>query len=183
MFAAHTIPNAFTPDECARISGLAEASGMRAAGLVGQIANCNIRRARIAWIDDIPETGWIMERLIHLMAEANRQAFDFALTEFSESPQVALYGADQEGHFSWHSDIGDGPVAQKRKLTLVVQLSDPGEYEGGALELMPDANIIPANRDCGAATVFPSFVLHRVTPVTEGQRQSLTVWAHGPAFR
>ena len=35
----------------------------------------------------------------------------------------------------------------------------------------------------GTATLFPSYMLHRVTPVTEGIRHSLTVWAHGPAFR
>ena len=115
--------------------------------------------------------------------DAGLGAFDFALTEFCESPQLARYGAESEGHFVWHSDIGDGPVARKRKLTLVVQLSAPEAYEGGALEIMPDANILVANRMKGAATVFPSFVLHRVTPVTRGNRHSLTVWAHGPAFR
>ena len=183
MFALHQIPEAFTPLECDRLVGLAHDSGLRAAGLVGQVANSNIRRAEIAWIDDVPGAEWVMDRLIRLVADANRDSFGFDLTEFAESPQVARYGAETQGHFGWHSDIGDGPVARRRKLTLVVQLSDPGQYEGGTLEAMPDSNILAARPAQGTAAVFPSFVLHRVTPVTRGTRHSLTVWAHGPAFR
>ncbi|TMV52564.1 2OG-Fe(II) oxygenase, partial [Thioclava sp. BHET1] len=93
------------------------------------------------------------------------------------------YGAEAEGHFGWHSDIGAGVVAGKRKLTMVVQLSDPSEYEGGRLETRADLDVREAPRDQGSATLFPSFVLHRVTPVTRGARHSLTIWAHGPAFR
>jgi len=68
-------------------------------------------------------------------------------------------------------------------LTIVAQISDPQDYDGGALEIMASTAVTTAPRDRGAATVFPSYLLHRVTPVTQGQRQSLTVWAHGPAFR
>jgi len=114
---------------------------------------------------------------------SNRNWFDFDLREFAESPQVASYDATNGGHFTWHSDIGDGPMAQKRKLTLVAQLSKPGSYDGGDLEVMPGAHIIAANRTQGSITIFPSFYLHQVTPVKRGTRHSLTVWAHGPKFR
>ena len=96
---------------------------------------------------------------------------------------MARYGAEREGHFAWHADIGDGPLAARRKLTMVVQLSDGAGYEGGALEVMPSAQEVVASRGRGSATLFPSFLLHRVTPVTGGERHSLTTWAHGPAFR
>ena len=66
---------------------------------------------------------------------------------------------------------------------MVVQLSEPSAYTGGKLELMPGAGTIVADCAQGTATLFPSFVLHRVTPVTEGERRSLTIWCHGPAFR
>jgi Uncharacterized iron-regulated protein len=124
-----------------------------------------------------------MDRILALVGRANREAFGFDLTGFSESPQIARYGADREGHFDWHADIGDGPLARQRKLTMVVQLSPGESYAGGRLEIMADANIRAAPRDQGSAALFPSFVLHRVTPVTEGVRHSLTIWAHGPAFR
>ena len=64
-----------------------------------------------------------------------------------------------------------------------MQLSDPAGYEGGTLQLRPDSTITDAPIIRGTATIFPSFVLHRVTPVTMGTRWSLTLWTHGPAFR
>ena len=124
-----------------------------------------------------------MDRVIDLVRAANRDVFDFDITDFAESPQVARYGAEREGHFGWHSDVGEGRLAERRKLTIVVQLYEPDAYTGGDLEVMPGANIISADRARGTATLFPSFVLHRVTPVTVGERHSLTVWCHGAPFR
>ncbi|MBL4928903.1 2OG-Fe(II) oxygenase [Fuscibacter oryzae] len=183
MIPFQTLPDALTPEDCDRIIAAVQASAMKDAGLVrGQTAH-HLRRAEIAWLDDIPEGAWVMDRMVGLIAQANRTAFNFDLTDFGESAQVARYGAEREGHFGWHSDIGAGTWAAKRKLTVVVQLSDPADYDGGALELWPDSNVATAPRQRGLATVFPSFELHRVTPVTRGTRWSLTLWAHGPAFR
>ncbi|MDB5666832.1 2OG-Fe(II) oxygenase [Cypionkella sp.] len=178
-----SLPNALSPDECDRLIALIAAHHLKDAGLVGGTTAHTIRRAEIAWLDDIPEAAWVMSRMITLTAQANREAFQFDLTDFGESPQVARYTAEREGHFDWHSDIGAGQWAAKRKLTIVVQLSDPATYEGGTLEIRPDSNITEAPRTRGAATIFPSFTLHRVTPLTSGTRWSLTLWSHGPSFR
>lgn len=183
MFAPQTLPEAFSPTDCARIVALARSAPLEDAGLVRAVSDHRIRRADLAWLDEREGSDWVMDRIVRLVADANREAFGFALEEFAESAQVARYGAEREGHFDWHSDIGAGAVAARRKLTLVVQLSDAADYGGGALELRPDARVIAAERGQGTATVFPSFVLHRVTPVTAGERWSLTIWAHGPAFR
>ncbi|WP_426033621.1 2OG-Fe(II) oxygenase [Cypionkella sp. TWP1-2-1b2] len=176
-------PDALSPDECDRLITLIAAHHLKDAGLVGGTTAHSIRRAEIAWLDDIAEAAWVLDRMISLTAQANREAFQFDLTDFGESPQVARYTAEREGHFDWHSDIGAGNWAAKRKLTIVVQLSDPTTYEGGTLELRPDSNITQAPRTRGTATIFPSFTLHRVTPLTSGTRWSLTLWSHGPAFR
>ena len=177
-----TLPGALSPDDCARIVALAEGSPLSDAGLV-RAKSHGIRRADLAWLEDIPEAGWVMDRMVRIVAEANRDGFGFDLDDFAESAQVARYGADRQGHFDWHTDIGAGPLAARRKLTVVVQLSDPAAYQGGVLELRPDSNVAQAQAARGTAVVFPSFVLHRVTPVTIGTRWSLTLWAHGPAFR
>ena len=183
MTPFHLIPEALSDAECDALVALCAAQEMKDAGLVRQTTAHQIRRAELSWLDDIPEAAWVMERMMRLVAAANRDAFGFDLTDFLESPQVARYGAEREGHFDWHSDIGEGQLASRRKLTVVVQLSDPADYAGGALELWPDSHIRTAPRARGLATVFPSFVLHRVTLVTAGTRWSLTLWAHGPAFR
>ncbi|SFK03464.1 2OG-Fe(II) oxygenase [Celeribacter neptunius] len=183
MLNVHAFPEAFSPSECDAIIALAREGELKDAGLVKNRSDHNLRRADLGWLDERAGGDWIMERIMHLVAEANRAHFDFALTEFGESPQVARYGAERQGHFTWHSDIGEGALASRRKLTMVVQLSDPRAYRGGALELQPDANIRVSDRTKGSAVLFPSFVLHRVTPVHEGERYSLSTWVHGPAFR
>ncbi|MGV8986610.1 MAG: 2OG-Fe(II) oxygenase [Cypionkella sp.] len=183
MTPFHLTPQALTAAECDDLIALCQSAPMKDASLVRATTAHQIRRAELSWLDDLPEASWVMDRMIRLVAQANREAFGFDLTEFAESPQVARYGAEREGHFDWHSDIGAGALAAKRKLTIVVQLSDPQDYANGILELRPDSSIRQAPQDRGTAIVFPSFVLHRVTPVTEGTRWSLTLWSHGPAFR
>lgn len=183
MTPLHLVPNALTTAECDALIALAASHQLKDAGLVGGTTAHSIRRADLAWLDDIPEAAWVMDRMMRMVSQANHQAFGFDITDFGESPQVARYDAAREGHFDWHSDIGAGPWAARRKLTIVVQLSDPSGYTGGGLELRPDSNIRNAPRDRGTAILFPSFVLHRVTPVTAGIRWSLTLWSHGPAFR
>lgn len=183
MITVHTVPDAFSIEDCDRILDLVRSAPANDAKLVGREQNHNLRRADLVWLDDVEGADWVMNRIIDVVRVANRDAYGFDLTDFSESPQVARYGAEREGHFTWHSDIGDGRVASKRKLTMVAQLSEPEDYEGGALEVMPSNAVLTANKSRGTVTMFPSYLLHRVTPVTSGERYSLTIWAHGPAFR
>ncbi len=183
MNPRHIHENALAPAECDLLVALAGAARMADAGLVGRTTSHDLRRADLVWLDDLPAAAPLMDRLITLVACANRNAFNADLTAFDESAQIARYGAERQGHFGWHSDIGNGALALRRKLTTVIQLSDPADYDGGALELQPDANLIAAPRTRGTATIFPSYVLHRVTPVTRGTRWSLTLWAHGPPYR
>jgi PKHD-type hydroxylase len=182
-----TLCDALTATECDQIIHLVQAAQMRDAALAGGTTSHDLRRAEVAWLDDTPAAAWVMDRMIGLVASVNRDEFGFDLSEFGESAQVARYGAEREGHFDWHTDIAAGnwqaSWAAKRKLTIVVQLSDPSEYDGGALQLWPNSHVTDAPRLRGLATVFPSNVLHRVTPVTRGTRWSLTLWAHGPRFR
>lgn len=183
MIAFHAIPDAFSPAECATLCRLAAEAPSQDAGLVRQARDHNLRRADLVWVDDVEGTDWVMDRLIELVRTANREVFDFDLQDFSESPQIARYGAEREGHFGWHSDIGEGRLAARRKLTLVAQLSEAESYEGGSLEVWYDSFPRNAPLKQGTAVLFPSFALHRVTPVTSGERHSLTVWAHGAPFR
>ncbi|MBY6162509.1 2OG-Fe(II) oxygenase [Mameliella alba] len=182
MLAPYSVDSMFSTSECDRIIQLAHSDDFAEAGLVRGRQNESIRVARIVWLDEEGQAGWIFRRVVDTVREVNRAHFGFSLTEFAERAQVALYEADAGGHFDWHSDIGHGPFAQKRKLTLVAQLSGAADYDGGLLELNANGQIDSAGTKRGGATLFPSFVLHRVTPVTRGRRYSLTTWVHGPEF-
>ncbi|MDA9207505.1 2OG-Fe(II) oxygenase [Octadecabacter sp.] len=183
MTVLYSMPEAFSPGECDRIIAAITVVPSKDAMLVGQTKDHTLRTAKLVWVDDVDGLDWVMKRLIEIVRKSNVDQFDFDLREFAESPQVASYKASDSGHFSWHSDIGEGPVARKRKLTLVLQLSLPSSYEGGDLEIMPSAQVLSASRAQGCVSIFPSFALHQVVPVHCGIRHSLTLWAHGPAFR
>ncbi len=183
MFSVHAIPDAFTASECEIIIAKISEAPTDEALLVGRQKNHNFRKAELVWTDNVVGMEGVMDRLIDLVRRSNRDQFEFDLREFAESPQVAIYKSSDSGHFAWHSDIGGGIASGKRKLTLVLQLSGADTYEGGNLEIMPGAQILTASRVQGCVSIFPSFILHQVTPVKGGTRYSLTVWAHGPAFK
>lgn len=179
----HSIPALFSREETREIVRLADDAQAAAGGLVGGLQHNDIRRAQIAWLDDTGSAAWVMERIVSGVATANREQFDFAITEFGERLQVATYDESNAGHYDWHSDIGDGPIARRRKLTIVVQLTEPADYQGGELQINLGSALWSAERGIGDATLFASFMLHRVAPVSSGQRKSLTCWCHGPQFR
>ena len=131
MLTVHTDPAAFRPAECLEILDLIRSVPRQDAGLVRQQRDHNIRCADLVWLDDVPGAEWVMGRIIDVVRRANGDIFGFDLNAFEESPQVASYHAAREGHFDWHSDIGDGRLAARRKLTMVVQLSDDTTYCGG----------------------------------------------------
>lgn len=75
------------------------------------------------------------------------------------------------------------PIAD-RKLSVVVQLSEPDRYQGGDLQLERFVHPNPEElRSRGAMIVFPSILFHRVTPITKGERSSLVGWMEGPHWR
>ncbi len=175
-----TYAETFSPEECRTVTALMPEDAGKDAGLVDGKASDDIRRTRIHWITETPETAWIYERLARVIARANREAFHFNLAGFDEEAQIGRY--QDGGFYDWHVDRGGRGAGRTRKLTVSVQLTAPEDYAGGALELNPDGREVEAPRTQGAAIVFPAYALHRVRPVTRGVRHSLVIWTHGPDF-
>jgi len=93
--------------------------------------------------------------------------------------QMNLLKYDFGGKYNWHADVNwDMVEAPQRKYTVVVQLSDRSEYEGGELQLRGHSP--HAMQPKGTMIIFPSNLNHRVTPVTSGRRWSLITWINGP---
>lgn len=146
--------------------------------------NPNIRRSGLNWMPNTPDTQWVFERLGHIISTLNAQFFRFDLVGFGEPIQLTNYDSSEQGMYGWHVDMGPHVQAPCRKLSLVLQLSDPVEYEGGVLEIQPHGkDIIKMRKQRGLVVVFPSWTLHQVTSVTQGTRQSLVAWITGPAFK
>lgn len=141
-----------------------------------------IRRSQISWLSYNDNTKWVFEKLAHVVSSLNSQFYRFDLTGFGESLQLTNYNHSESGMYRWHQDYG-GRRSPSRKLSVVVQLTDPSQYEGGNLQIMTGNEPQNIRKERGILAVFPSYQLHQVTPVTQGSRQSLVAWVTGPAFK
>lgn len=178
--------NAFTKDECKFIIGMGNAQKQQRS-VVNTTAdssayeeNLEIRDSEVSWLYPCEDNKWVFRRLTDILVELNSRYFKFDIFGATEGFQFTKYVAPT-GHYGKHVDCGfNSPV---RKLSFTLQLSDPNEYEGGDLRLYTDDKPTIANRKQGFVTVFPSYVLHEVTPVTKGTRYSLVSWITGKPFK
>jgi len=175
--------NGLSNDDIEKIKELAMKYPVIEGNVSGNIDK-SYRLSEIRWLPFDNDTRYLYERCKSLLMNANRNMWNFHVTNVKESLQFGEYKSNpggENGKYDWHMDIGKGSIST-RKLSMSIQLSDSSEYEGGDLEFMIHRNIIKAPRDKGAVIFFPSYLTHRITPVTSGKRQSLVTWFHGPPF-
>lgn len=141
----------------------------------------SVRKSRIAWVPFEDATAWIYHKLRDQVWTLNHQCFRFDLAGFAERLQYSVYDAAQEEHYDWHVDQL-GPGLPVRKLSFTLQLSSADSYSGGDLEL-EGRNPHCVDRALGTLHVFPSWIRHRVQPVTAGVRRALVGWVTGMDFR
>jgi len=174
---------AFTPEECSQIIQYGESLGLTSAAVSdpdGSKQVTEVRDSMVSLITPNNDTSWIFQRLTDVIQSLNSQYYKFDIFGLIEGLQFTRYDAPG-GFYTSHIDcIPNGPV---RKLSLTMQLSDPEEYDGGTLEIQVGHDPIVCPRERGKIILFPSYALHRVTPVTKGTRYSLVCWVTGPAFR
>lgn len=139
------------------------------------------RRSRVAFIGFEQRYAWLYQRLWAAVEACNAQCFDVDINSVEANVQLARYDSSNKGFYDWHVDFG--PTAPLRKLSISIQLSSSEDYDGGDLELMYGSAPKQLDRTRGACIIFPSFMLHRVTPVTRGTRWSLVAWIHGKRWR
>jgi len=154
----------------------------------------SLRKSDVVWMD----AAWIYKEIHPYIETANAEAgwnFDW---DFSEACQFTIYEKNQ--YYGWHYDSAPEPYddpnnlnihGKIRKLSVTISLSDESEYEGGDFEFdfrnndgeKNQSSVCKEIRPKGSIVVFPSFVRHRVKPVTSGTRYSLVIWNLGKPFR
>lgn len=174
--------NAFSTAELQTIESYGDSLAQQKADLSGKRADYDaIRVTRVAWIERKAETAWLYGRLEEMVLRLNEQYFKYELYGLAESFQYTVYHGSEGGYFDWHKDHGNAHE-EPRKISLSLQLSEGDAYEGCDLELHgADVQVAPRTR--GTMIAFPSYMLHRVTPIVSGIRKSLVIWAAGPEFR
>jgi PKHD-type hydroxylase len=133
----------------------------------------------------INRTHWLTQILNSYIHEVNQSVFKYDLTTWHDDLQFLLYEGKGSG-YKWHHDNEHGEnETGVRKLSLILSLSDPTEYEGGEFQIMLNANkrMETFKFELGECIVFPSTSLHRVRPLKSGKRSVVVGWYGGPDFR
>lgn len=93
-------------------------------------------------------------------------------------PEIKFLKYNTGGHYDWHIDIGSHRH-NNRKLAFVIPLSNPEDYEGGELIIKTSSRESSIPLEQGKIILFPAFLLHKVTPVTQGKRYVIAGWLNG----
>mgnify|MGYP003327558548 FL=1 len=176
----------FSNDELNKVIEYCESKELIHGTTFGEKSKEEIEKVRISNIgfhNRNPETAWIFDKVNFILQSANEMFYNFNLNGY-DSFQYTTYDAEKNGNYDWHMDTCMGSYDQHhiRKLSLTLLLND--DFEGGEFQLNTGNQntpaILPARK--GRSLLFPSFMCHRVTPVTKGKRRSLVVWCLGPKF-
>lgn len=176
----HSLPAVLDEEECRRIVRMSQNIEMLETRAVWGAGGEGARSTDLFWIDPNRENLWLFQKIATAVSRANKEHFSFSLDGEILALQLGRYGVGQG--YDWHDDVGVG--VSRRKLSVVVHLTDPVLYDGGRLGFFQtEKESAYAPRDLGSMTVFPSFVLHRAEKITRGERWSLVTWLEGPPFR
>lgn len=182
--------NIFTNDEIASIITYCSDMKLESGVVVAPDgpAESERRKSDIKFVHPDDNNYWIFERLQQAIAHLNDRYYGFDLTGF-DAFQYTEY--NKEGSkYDYHMDTVMGNqktpnLYATRKLSMIIPLVERSEYEGGDFQLLTGLPENPETVDQikGRMIVFPSFMLHRVTPIISGVRKSLVVWCVGPKFK
>ena len=147
------------------------------AARVNRVINCQIdpaaRITDIYWEELLSPIGCVVQSYI---VDANKN-WNYDIRRL-EKVQMSKYQTG--GHYNWHMDSKAPINNEQRKLSISILLNDDFEDGGLEIESNKDENVLKYQGDI---VVFPSFLQHRVLPVTSGTRYSAVSWAYGPTFR
>lgn len=183
------LESAFSDQEIDITMEYCESQKLRRGLVSNDKENEKIRKSNINFHTKNEHTEWIFEKLNSIITNLNNNFYGFDVNGYN-SFQYTTYEAQESGHYDWHMDTHMGPrlenivyeTLQPRKLSLTLLLNDPiKDFDGGEFEInrgSPEK----INFTKGMLILFPSFILHKVNPVTRGTRKSLVTWVTGPKF-
>tara|TARA_B100001250_G_scaffold104153_1_gene87849 strand:- start:221 stop:976 length:756 start_codon:yes stop_codon:yes gene_type:complete len=197
-----TLPNLFTPDECQQIINTALNDWDQRESMIQRDEGNEIKQNFKEDFDYrnttlfIPKgrDEWLFNKIMGAILGFNNSesGYNFDVRGLAEPPNVMRYQAPdinpngKPGKYDWHMDVGPGPVPSMRKISYSILLN-PTEYEGGELCFHIGRNTDPHGDQhmesmIGSMLLFPSYMVHRVLPMTKGTRYAVVGWAHGSSF-
>jgi len=174
----------FTAEECNKIIDFTNKKTKNEALISHEIKNTKIRKNKVAWLGNLGEEDneilWAIDRIARFIYSANEEHYKFDLYGLTEPIQFTEY-SEKNDHYHWHTDSA---MSQNiRKLSISIQLSDPKDYKGSKLQFWETQKDKKFPKNQGTAVLFPSYMLHRVTPLLSGKRFALVTWVGGAQFK
>jgi len=160
----------FIPEEIEQIKEHGDALILEEGKIKDDKVDHSVRNTKIAWVHPGKNTHWLFDRAIMVF----KSSLPFNALQ---SMQYTVYHGTDKSHYTWHRDIGTGDKIMRARVNVgIIQLSDPGDYKGGVLQLKQEDKIIDVMKTKGLVTTFPIDMEHRVTPLTSGVRKTLIMW-------
>ena len=182
MFFYYSEKPLFSKEECKKIIEMGNSSKFDYQKFgTGQL-DFKIFNAKRSYLFPNDKTNDLYQKIGNIVVEQNQRLWNFNLFDFGEPIKFMEYNEYMTGHASMHADLSHHGVTKFRKLTIIIQLTDKSEYEGGDFILQHYEKPFIMPKTQGTIIIFPSFSLHEVKPVTKGTRNSLVAFAYGPPF-
>jgi PKHD-type hydroxylase len=166
-------------DNCEKVIAIGHELGFEAGSVLGTAGSENkpeVRSCEAVALNP-KQHREIYDFVAQAIRQVNNKQYRFRI-EGLEPLQILRY--TEGSFFREHSDLGyQYDDAAGRKISLIVQLSADDCYSGGRLVLFGD-EAMPKSQ--GTVCIFPSWLPHRVEPLTAGVRYTLVAWAKGPPF-
>jgi len=151
-----------------------------------EILDRGIHRAADARVATLIEPASDLVRDVESKLDACRERLEVALgMTLAEREGAGFIRYPEGGFYRAHRDRGDDPQwpdAARRAIALVLFLntsreaSPHGDFEGGVLRLFGPDEAIDVKPEAGTLVAFPADMLHEVTEVRGGTRDTVVDW-------
>jgi PKHD-type hydroxylase len=169
----------FTKEECDKIIKIAKSKGL-IEGKTRKNKLSSIRSSKICWLYASDDLEWAFRKVTDVVLNLNDRFFKFDIFGLNEGFQFANYKAPGD-KYGKHIDRSTKMIV--RKLSLSIQLTNPKEYKGGELYIYEGEKGEKMKQGQGDLILFPSYMLHEVKPITQGERNALVCWITGKQFK
>ncbi len=168
------IPDVLSPGEVKRVR-----EWMDAAEFVDGKTTAGFRAKRVKKNEQVGRNLPERDEIDKIVLDGLKNSKEFnrvVMPRKTQKPLLSRYKVGME--YGLHVDDAlmgsDGQF--RTDVSVTVFLNQPYDYEGGELEIHSPFGIEGHRAPAGAAIVYPSSTLHRVTPVTKGERLAAVTW-------
>ncbi|MCX9157367.1 Fe2+-dependent dioxygenase [Niveibacterium sp. 24ML] len=172
------VPAVLDADELARLRQLLDQADWADGRITAGSQSAQVKRNR-----QLPETAPEMAAAREIVLAAlsrNAMFFSAALPAQIYPPLFNRYGGGE--HFGAHVDNavrrlpGGGGRPVRTDVSATLFLAEPDSYEGGELVVEDTYGEHEVKLAAGSLVLYPSTSLHRVEPVTSGERVACFMW-------